>query len=177
MLADAGVVLERDGHGAGATWRRAPRILPLFSQSYREALGLGVHGWRGNAGVRRLYYDERGLVASFRQSGGAITLPVDVALASPGILVLEVAGQGLIGAEVAVTGEDTTIVVELRVPPDSFRYVTVDLPPGRYRSIGLAAHPQPGLQREDPSTGLIIRRYGRIVLRSMAVYPQTDAAQ
>ncbi len=175
MLAETGVRLVGDDRGASVPWRMTPRTPPMISHRYQEALGQGLQGWRADDGVRRLHYDERALVVSFRQAGGQISLPVDLSISDEAVLVLELAGQGLIGAEVSIEGGDSTVVRRLQLPPQPFRYITVPLPAGHYQAIRLAGYPQVGQQREDPTTGLIVPRYGRLALRSLAVYPLPDA--
>ena len=102
-------------------------------------------------------------------------MPIDLSITGEAVLVLEVASQGLVEAEVSVDGGARAVSSRLRVPPQPFRYITVPIPAGHYDAIRLAGYPQVGLQREDRTTGLIVPRYGHLALRSLAVYPLPDA--
>ncbi|MCZ6755681.1 MAG: CotH kinase family protein [Gemmatimonadetes bacterium] len=176
VLTETGIELEGDDRGAPAHWRLTRPRPPMIFHRYEKTLNQDTQGWRVDRGVRRLYYDERSLVVSFRQTGGSISLPVYLTITGEAILVLELASRGLVEAEVVVDGGDRDVTRRLRVPPEQFRYITVPLPPGHYQAIRLTGYPQVGLQREDPATGLIVPRYGRLALRSLAVYDMPERA-
>ena len=125
-------------------------------------------GWRPLGRVRQLLVRDRDLVASFRTGAGAVGTFVDWDLTGDEdryVLVLEAASDGLEDGRVALAagrGELTGELV-LGADPASSHYTTVDLAPGRYTAMTLAAS-APGQTGE-------LRLHGWTVL---ALPPEVD---
>jgi parallel beta-helix repeat protein len=130
-------------------------------------------GWVSGGSARSLRKRDDALVLAARPGVATMTLSVDWEVEDPpGQLVLELGAHALDAVSIVLEGEGTELEVPVAVIDDSteFRFVHVDVPPGRYRSLTLTATPT-AADRVQRTTGLLTRTNGLLRLRRMLWYP------
>ena len=169
-----GVAATEGPPGVPASWRLTEPEAPLVEARFRDDFGPVSDGWVPSGGTTRLEKRRDALVLEMERVLGRASLAVDWDLrASGGRLVLQVAGRDLAGAAVVLQSDRGPVRRAIEPTGDLalFRFVVVDLPPGRYRELALEAMPHPGLSHLQRNTGLSVLDAGRLDLREYVLSP------
>jgi Right handed beta helix region/CotH kinase protein len=147
IFAQYGIRPASDSAGQINGWKEikpvVPKVLGTFEDDFEET----TDGWRGFGGVSRLEKRDYDLQATFFRSQGYISRNVDWDLTDRAytyVAVLELAGRNIRSAAVSVLGAadgEMTRSFALTGGLSSYAFVTVELKPGRYKTIKIAADP------------------------------------
>lgn len=184
--ADAAWVYDRAGlrvserrPGVPAQWTLTTPVRPMAEAWYADDFERVADGWEPGAGARRITKRARSLRLTVQSRPGEMTLPTAFDLPSGGVLVAEVGGRDIAGAEIGALTGSKAVSRAFTVPADStrFRYVAIQLPPGRYTGLRVRATPAPGLIKLQRSTGLLDVVSAELMLRGWWVQPARTAGE
>jgi hypothetical protein len=90
--------------------------------------------------------------------------PIDWDLREGGEFAAELTGRDVVSLRVVFTREDGEFGVDIPVTaePGRIGIETVDVPPGRYRYVRFELAVDEGVILENPTTGMLERRGGRV---------------
>ena len=125
-----------------------PTVLGTFEDDFEQI----TNGWVAAGGVSRLEKRDQDLQATISKRQGTISRNVSWNLADPRytyIAVFELAGRNIKSAGVSVLSPEaeTTRVFEITGGLAEYRFVSVELKPGRYTTIKITADPGAGTGR------------------------------
>ena len=128
------------------SWDTVPPVEPRLRGELRTLLGNSLEPWRPASDGTRIHRGDRVMAASLGPEPGGVYLPVDWSLPSRDstyVLVVEVAARNTLAAALVAEGAGTSVFRGFSgtLDPSHFRYVTLELPAGRYTRITLAATP------------------------------------
>ena len=174
-----GIELDQPRLGLPDVWRNVVPTPPLEELRFVDDFGGAADGWSGGVHVTRLEKRDDALVVEAEGGTGTISREIawDLGSATGGILVMELAGRDIQQVEIEAEGLQGTVSDTVSVLPDSSRFAVVELslPADHYRRLTVRIEPTRGLSHIQRTTGLSVVRAGRLWLRSVAAYP-VDAA-
>ena len=152
----------------------APPTTPVWDESFRARFDQDVAPWAvlGGGRVRRT---DGALAGWIERGGDGLARPVDWDLADRSMrseLVLELNARDLERVWLTLASDEGETVHELDLfaEPPEVAIITIEVPPGRYRSLRIQGDPRVGAGRVDPRTGLIEQRGGRVDVRRLRLY-------
>ena len=169
-----GIEMDEPSLGLPRDWRTVTATLPLEELRFIDDFESVADGWTGGPRVTRLEKRQGVLVVEAEGGAGAIGRDVEWNLVSTdGVLVVELAGRDLQQVRIEAEGQRGSVARDVAVPQDPSRFAVVELPlpPDDYRRVTIELEPMPGLSHIQRSTGLSVVRAGRLFLRSIATYP------
>ena len=121
---------------------QAPQVLGTFVDDFAQV----ADGWVASGGVASLEKRNQDLQATFARSRGQFSLNMDWNLMDPTftyIAVFELAGKNLktAGITAVATDRESSRAIELVDGLAAYKFITLDLKPGRYSSIKISADP------------------------------------
>ncbi len=175
LLGRYGLQSATTGAGRVEEWTPVPPAAVVYEERFVDDFSPIPDRWSGSKTVARLAKFDEAIVMFLEKYRGELNGAVELELSDPAyryVAVLELAGRDVQGTTVSVVGPDHTVERPFEPFADlrSFRYLTLELPPGRYETVRLSAEPLPGPGRVDPRTGLRELATGRLHLRAYAVY-------
>ncbi len=123
-------------------------LAALYEVRFAEDFVDPRDGWTLEGGVDRLVKRGHDLVATFKASSGRIATSLEWDLTDPArdyALVIESASESLASAQVLAVGPDASHApqdaLQLSEHPAEYRFSALNLPPGRYSRVEVAAEP------------------------------------
>ena len=170
-----GIEVQEPSLGVPSDWRTVAVIPPLDELRFVDDFESVADGWVGGPRVTRLEKRNDVLVVEVEGGTGSIGRGVrwDLVATNGGILVVELAGRDLQQVRIEAEGGRASVGRDVTVPPDSARFMVVELPlpADHYRRVTIKLEPTLGLSHIQRSTGLSVVRAGRLFLRSVTSYP------
>jgi parallel beta-helix repeat protein len=147
-----------------------PRWVESFDRPFDQTPAPWVS--RGLARFRR---GDDALLAWAERVDGTLERPVDWDLretAGNSELVIEFRARDIDLCRLILVSEagETVAELDLGTDPRVIDMVTVDVPPGLYRTLRLQITPHAGVGRVDPRSGLVEQRGGRFELRRLRLF-------
>lgn len=161
--------------GLVAGWTPTVRIDPVFDLDFKNDFGRSVRRWVRSGGVEDVRIQDRNLVARVYKHEGSIRRSIDweVGTTASYWLVIEVATRDVISVDLVLGtegGPGVSVPVEITENLSDFRFMTVPLPPGRYRFLELKVRPDREARVVDPRTGFIEAMTGRVAVHGVQVH-------
>jgi hypothetical protein len=155
-----------------------PPTPPRWDESFLARFDQDPAPWSVQ-GAGRLRRTDGALTGWIERVGDGLGRPLDWDLTDPSMrseLVLELNGRDLERLWLTLGSEEGETVHELGPLAEApeVGLITIDVPPGRYRSLRIQGSPRAGAGRVDPRTGLVEQRGGRVDLRRLRLYTLPD---
>lgn len=136
-----------NGSGQVDSWTRVEPIRPRVFGKFADNFAGATDGWVGGGGLFQLEKRNHDLQATIRRGRGQFYLNVDWDLSDPKytyLAVFELAGKNLKNLRVAAVSPqgEAARSFEAGSGLSEYRFITLELKPGRYSSIKVSAEPK-----------------------------------
>jgi parallel beta-helix repeat protein len=145
VFAHYGLRARSNAPGQIDAWTVTNPILPRVSAAFKDDFEETADGWIGHRGVSRLEKRDQDLHVAFTTREGHVSRQIDWNLMDPRyryVAVFELSGRDWMSGNLSVLADGSGVSRALEAPGDSaYRFFSLELQPGHYTAIRIAAVP------------------------------------